>query len=85
MKRIVLIDDCNDCPYFSSSYLSYIMQCDLQEDDLGCSIQLRYRDKETREYNWEETMQGLLKNCPLATLDDISSPDLIKKYEGFDK
>ena len=74
MKVIVINDDCDDCPYFSFSDISYRLICNLQTDEFGyLGRHIRY--KKDGEYFVDEVKQELLKDCPLKSPRSVGLAD----------
>lgn len=73
--KIVLIEDCSDCPYHNS-YTTYAVECQLQTDkEFGLWLQYKYNPRVKNSYY--ETMDKLFKGCPLEDADE----KLMRRYE----
>lgn len=57
-KRILIIDNCNDCPYFSNYYYSYEEKCTKLDREIPI-------DKET----WN-SLYPIPEDCPLEKTND---------------
>lgn len=58
--KVLLIKDCDDCPYHNS-YYTYSIECVLQLDEFGLGRQLRYKEK-----GYGKTKAEMFSKCPLV-------------------
>ena len=74
--KVLLIKDCDDCPYHNS-YQNYVIECTLQmTDELGLSRQLRYKEK-----GYEAAKAELFSKCPLL---NCLGENIINYYKFLD-
>lgn len=68
LSKVLLIFDCDECPYFSQFVQNRRIQCEISEDEYGGMVQIGY-GKSREEF--EMAMERLYSNCPLASPSDF--------------
>lgn len=73
--KIILVKDCDECPYLNWHEVNYSIECELQTDELDCCRQVRYKDN-------PDAMKELFNYCPLAELcEEECGMGLINSYK----